>query len=73
MKYILENAGDASYAAAFKGYSTFVSTKANPYDSEAWERTSDCEFNENGQLIWTHVVLLLHTLVTFHHIHMKDI
>ena len=73
VKYILENAGDASYAAAFKGYSTFVSTKANPYDSEAWERTSDCEFNENGQLIWTHVVLLLHTLVTFHHIHMKDI
>jgi len=55
VKYILENAGEASYAAAFKGYSTFVSTKANPYDSEAWERTSDCEFNDNGQLIWTHV------------------
>ena len=55
VKYILENAGEASYANAFKGYSTFVSTKANPYDSEAWERTSDCEYNENGQLIWTHV------------------
>jgi len=55
VKYILENAGEASYANAFKGYSTFVSTKANPYDPEAWERTSDCEYNENGQLIWTHV------------------
>lgn len=54
VKYILENAGEASYSDAFKGYSTFVSTKANPFDPESWIRTSDCEY-ENGQLTWSHV------------------
>mmetsp|Transcript_23992 Transcript_23992/g.45854 ORF Transcript_23992/g.45854 Transcript_23992/m.45854 type:complete len:376 (-) Transcript_23992:1111-2238(-) len=57
VKYVLENAGEASYADAFEGYSTFVTTKATPFDSDSWGRVDDAKY-EGGTLSWTHV----HTL-----------
>ena len=57
VKYILENAGEASYANAFQGYSTFVTTKVTPFDSNSWGRVDDAKY-EGGRLSWTHV----HTL-----------
>ena len=54
VKYILQNAGEASYADAFNGYSTFVTTRATPFDPESWTRTNNCSY-ENGCLTWTHV------------------
>lgn len=53
VKYILQNAGESSYAGAFHGYSTFCTTKATPFDPEAWTRTANCSYN-NGQLVWSH-------------------
>lgn len=54
VKYIIQNAGEASYADAFNGYSTFVTTKSTPFDPESWRRTNNCSY-ENGCLTWTHV------------------
>ena len=59
VRYILQNAGEASYANAFNGYSTFVTTRSTPFDSESWRRTNDCSY-ENGCLTWTHVHHLQH-------------
>lgn len=55
VKYILQNAGEASYAQAFKGYDTFVTTKTTPFDPDSWVRTEDTEYDEkNGCLTWNH-------------------
>jgi len=54
VKYVLQNAGKASYADAFNGYSTFVTTKSTPFDPDSWTRTSDSSYN-NGMLTWSHV------------------
>ena len=54
VKYILQNAGEASYADAFNGYSTFVSTKSTPFDPDSWTRTRDSSY-ANGCLTWSHV------------------
>jgi len=54
VKYVLENAGEASYADAFEGYSTFVTTNVTPFDSDSWGRVEDAKY-EGGRLSWTHV------------------
>ncbi|EJK60286.1 hypothetical protein THAOC_19382 [Thalassiosira oceanica] len=59
VKYILENAGktlidcEASYAHAFRGYSTFY-TQTSPFDPDSWRRKDDTAF-DGGALTWTHV------------------
>eukprot|EP00804_Cyclotella_cryptica_P026278 CCRYP_007620-RB/>CCRYP_007620-RB protein AED:0.03 eAED:0.03 QI:215/1/1/1/0.5/0.4/5/3050/565 len=53
VQYILQNAGQASFANAFRGYSTFVSTKSTPFEPEAWKRVGDTGYDdEKGWLIW---------------------
>ena len=54
VRYVVENAGNASYADAYAGYSTFVTRKSTPFDVCAWERTSDTSYDD-GKLSWTHV------------------
>ena len=54
VKYILENAGQASYADAFNGYTTFVTSKSTPFDPDSWTRAADTSY-VNGCLTWTHV------------------
>ncbi|KAL3817394.1 hypothetical protein ACHAXA_011023 [Cyclostephanos tholiformis] len=54
VRYVIENAGDASYADAYAGYSTFVTRKSTPFDPHGWERTSDTSYDD-GKLSWTHV------------------
>mmetsp|Transcript_27310 Transcript_27310/g.39102 ORF Transcript_27310/g.39102 Transcript_27310/m.39102 type:complete len:596 (+) Transcript_27310:66-1853(+) len=54
VKYIVDNASDASYADAWNGASIFVTKKSTPYDADSWYRTSDTTY-ENGVLSWTHV------------------
>jgi murein tripeptide amidase MpaA len=54
VKYIIDNAGEASYANAWNGASIFVSTKLTPFDPDSWYRTGDTKY-ENGCLSWTHV------------------
>jgi hypothetical protein len=54
VRYVVENAGEASYADAFRGYSTFVSSGSTPFDARSWTRTSDASY-EDGRLTWTHV------------------
>lgn len=54
VQYILENAGKASYANAFKGYSTFFTTKS-PFDDD-WGRVETSYDEEKGCLIWNHEV-----------------
>jgi hypothetical protein len=53
VQYILENAGQASYANAFKGYSTFYTTKS-PFDDD-WGRVGETMYDEEkGWLVWNH-------------------
>ena len=54
VRYVVENAGEASYADAFRGYSTFASSGSTPFDARSWTRTSDTSY-EDGRLTWTHV------------------
>ena len=54
VRYVLENAGESSYADAFNGYATFVTTKSTPFDPDSWTRTKDSSY-KNGCLMWTHV------------------
>lgn len=54
VKYIIDNAREASYADAWNGASIFVTKKLTPFDPESWHRTSDTKF-EKGVLSWTHV------------------
>ncbi len=53
IKYVLHNAGKASYSIAWKNSTTFVST--TPSDPFSWKRILDTSYNEtNGQLSWTY-------------------
>jgi len=53
VKYVLANAGEASYAVAWKDYTTFVST--TPSDPLSWTRKLDTTYDSTtGQLSWTH-------------------
>ena len=54
VKYVVDNAHEASYAEAWNGASIFMTTKPTPYDPESWCRTSDTKY-ENKVLSWTHV------------------
>jgi len=54
VKYIVENAGEASYASAFEGYRTFVTEGVTPFDPDAWARVEDTRY-EGGRLTWNHV------------------
>jgi hypothetical protein len=54
VRYVVENAGEASYADAFRGYSTFASSGSTPFDARSWTRASDTSY-EDGRLTWTHV------------------
>lgn len=54
VQYILENAGQASYANAFKGYSTYYTTKS-PFDND-WDRIETTYDEERGWLVWNHDV-----------------
>jgi len=54
VKYIVDNAHEASYADAWNGASIFVTKKSTPYDADSWHRTSDTKY-EKGVLSWTHV------------------
>jgi murein tripeptide amidase MpaA len=54
VKYIVDNAGEASYVDAWSGASIFVTTKSTPFDPDSWCRTSDTKY-ENGCLSWTHI------------------
>ncbi len=49
LKISIENAGQASYAPAWKGYDTVYS-----YDRKNWLRVPDCSYDEDkGHLKWT--------------------
>jgi len=53
VKYVVTNAGDASYPSAWKGSSTFYSNKIS--DAHSWKRKVDTTYNEEkGELSWTH-------------------
>jgi len=53
VKYIIENAGTASYAKAFQGYNTFFSY--SPFESAtSWKRIETHYDEVNGWLIWNH-------------------
>ncbi|KAK1740992.1 cytosolic carboxypeptidase [Skeletonema marinoi] len=54
VKYVVDNANEASYADAWNGASIFVTEKSTPYDADSWHRTSDTNY-EKGVLSWTHV------------------
>lgn len=53
VNFCVENAGDASYAKAWKGSTTFVtSTPSNPH---SWTRKEDTEYDATcGHLTWNH-------------------
>jgi murein tripeptide amidase MpaA len=51
VKYVIENASEASYAQAWKDYTVFFSK--TPSDPNSWTRKLDTTY-ENGQLSWTH-------------------
>lgn len=51
VKYVIENAGKASYANAFDGYTVFYSPTLN--DPHGWTRKIDTTM-EDGKLTWTH-------------------
>jgi murein tripeptide amidase MpaA len=55
VRYVIENAGNASFAGAYHGYSTFVTTQSTPFLPESWTRTSDTSVSNDGSLTWTHV------------------
>ena len=48
--YVIMNAGECSYAAAWNGYNVCAS-----YDREYWFRVPTSYDDENGQLKWSHV------------------
>jgi len=53
VKYILANAGSASYACAWEDSTTFVST--TPFDPHSWTRKLDTTYDsDTGHLSWTH-------------------
>jgi len=53
VKYVLANAGDASYPSAWEGSTTFYSS--NPSDPSSWKRKVDTSYDAStGQLSWTH-------------------
>uniref|UniRef100_A0A7S3VEH8 Peptidase M14 domain-containing protein n=1 Tax=Chaetoceros debilis TaxID=122233 RepID=A0A7S3VEH8_9STRA len=53
VRYVLANAGDASYPSAWEGSTTFYST--NPSDPASWRRKLDTTYDSNtGELSWTH-------------------
>lgn len=54
VKYVVDNAHEASYAEAWNGASIFVTKKSTPYDAGSWHRTTDTTY-EKGVLSWTHV------------------
>eukprot|EP00985_Skeletonema_marinoi_P031543 scaffold37720_cov147-Skeletonema_marinoi.AAC.14 len=54
VKYVVDNAHQASYADAWNGATVFATEKSTPYDAESWHRTSDTNY-EKGVLSWTHV------------------
>lgn len=52
-RYVIENAGQASYAAAWDGFTTFASKTLS--DPHSWERILDTAYDkESGQLTWTY-------------------
>lgn len=55
VKYIVSNAGRASYAPAWNGSAIFVTGKPTPFDPDSWTRTEDTIYDEEkGELSWTH-------------------
>lgn len=50
VRYVIQNAGKASYANAWNGYTVF--TSKTPSDPYSWTRNLDTTY-ENGQLNWT--------------------
>jgi len=53
VKYVLANAGEASYAHAWEDSTTFIST--NPSDPLSWTRKLDTTYDStSGELSWTH-------------------
>lgn len=55
VRCVIENAGNASFARAYHGYSTFVTTQSTPFLPDSWTRTSDTSVSNDGSLTWTHV------------------
>jgi murein tripeptide amidase MpaA len=55
VRYVIENAGNASFATAYHGYSTFVTTQSTPFLPDSWTRTCDTSVSNDGSLTWTHV------------------
>ena len=56
VQYVLENAGEASYAKAFNGYQTFFTT-GSPFDDGSWGRVKSTSYDEEkGWLIWNHEI-----------------
>jgi len=54
VKYVVANAGEASYATAWNGSTVFFSP-SDPYDSKPWLRKIDTTYDEqSGELSWTH-------------------
>ena len=53
VKYAITNAGDASYAKAWKDSTTFAST--TPSDPNSWQRVLDTSYDaSSGHLTWTY-------------------
>ena len=53
VKYVIENAGEASYSVAWKGTTIFFSN--NMSDTNSWRRKLDTQYEgETGKLTWTH-------------------
>ena len=53
VKYVLVNAGDASYPSAWEGSTTFYLNQLN--DPHSWKRKLDTSYDKKtGELSWTH-------------------
>uniref|UniRef100_A0A7S2HI04 Peptidase M14 domain-containing protein n=1 Tax=Helicotheca tamesis TaxID=374047 RepID=A0A7S2HI04_9STRA len=54
IKYVIENAGDASYTVAWDGTTTFYTT-TDPNDPISWKRKLDTSYDaDTGHLSWSH-------------------
>lgn len=51
VKYVIQNAGQASYANAWHDYTTCFSK--HPSDPNSWRRQLDTTYEDGGQLSWT--------------------
>merc|ERR1711862_275421 len=55
IKYIISNAGNASYSIAWDDSTTFVSSGGDPSDENTWKRLLNTSYNKDtGELSWVY-------------------